>query len=168
MKYLIPLLLLIACSGSSEKFSKPLDDLPPPEFAPYAMAGSLSPKGTGPSTQSVPAEDVLVSGNLSVKKELLGKGTPPKTLFLILRNPAGGPPIAAKRMQVSSFPLEFFISTENMMIPGTQIPESFLLEARLDRDGSAGKPEPGDWVGLTKSPITKGQTKVNLAVDQIF
>lgn len=64
-------------------------------------------------------------------------------LFVMARNPMGGPPVAVKRMQVTSFPITFdFGSADSMM--GQPLPDKFRLEARLDSDGDAATKPPTD------------------------
>jgi cytochrome c-type biogenesis protein CcmH/NrfG len=55
-------------------------------------------------------------------------------VFVIVRNPAGGPPIAVKRVMASAFPVTVDLSSADSMM-GQQLPASFRLEARLDTDG---------------------------------
>ncbi len=57
-------------------------------------------------------------------------------LFIMARNPAGGPPVAAKRVMASSFPMTVELSAADSMM-GQPFPPSFRLEARLDSDGDA-------------------------------
>jgi tetratricopeptide (TPR) repeat protein len=59
-------------------------------------------------------------------------------LYVMARNPQGGPPVAVKRMIVNpnQFPLTFdFGGADSMM--GQPLPDLFRLEARLDSDGDA-------------------------------
>jgi cytochrome c-type biogenesis protein CcmH len=64
-------------------------------------------------------------------------------VFIIARNPAGGPPYAAKRLDASALPLTFdFGAADSMM--GQPLPASFRLEARLDPDGDASSRNPTD------------------------
>lgn len=64
-------------------------------------------------------------------------------LYVMARNPQGGPPVAVKRMNVSSFPVTFdFGSADSMM--GQPLPSKFRLEARLDSDGDAATKPPTD------------------------
>jgi cytochrome c-type biogenesis protein CcmH/NrfG len=55
-------------------------------------------------------------------------------VFVIARNPAGGPPVAVKRVVATSFPLNVDITAADSMM-GQTLPASFRVEARLDSDG---------------------------------
>ncbi|MEA2488504.1 MAG: cytochrome c-type biosis protein CcmH [Acidobacteriota bacterium] len=64
-------------------------------------------------------------------------------VFVIARNPAGGPPYAVKRIDPRSLPMTFdFGAADSMM--GQQLPASFRLEARLDPDGDPLSKTPND------------------------
>jgi hypothetical protein len=55
-------------------------------------------------------------------------------VFVIARNPAGGPPVAVKRVVATAFPLDVDITSADSMM-GQTLPPSFRVEARLDSDG---------------------------------
>jgi Tfp pilus assembly protein PilF len=55
-------------------------------------------------------------------------------VFVIARNPAGGPPVAVKRVVATTFPLNVEITSADSMM-GQSLPPSFRIEARLDADG---------------------------------
>jgi Tfp pilus assembly protein PilF len=55
-------------------------------------------------------------------------------VFVIARNPAGGPPVAVKRVVATSFPMNVDITAADSMM-GQTLPASFRVEARLDSDG---------------------------------
>jgi tetratricopeptide (TPR) repeat protein len=64
-------------------------------------------------------------------------------LYVMARNPQGGPPAAVKRMMVSSFPITFDLGSADSMM-GQPLPDRFRLEARLDSDGDAATKPPTD------------------------
>ena len=64
-------------------------------------------------------------------------------LFVMARNPAGGPPIAVKRLMATTFPLTVDLGAADSML-GQQLPDRFRLEARLDSDGDAATKLPAD------------------------
>ena len=57
-------------------------------------------------------------------------------VFVLARNPMGGPPVAVKRLQVASFPVSLQLTSADSMM-GQPLPDKFRLEARLDSDGDA-------------------------------
>lgn len=95
--------------------------------SPTPAAGAAPPAS---SPASAPASGVVrVTVNLDPSANL-NSGV----LFVMVRNPQGGPPIAAKRVVVMSFPTTVEISAADSMM-GQPLPASFRLEARLDTDG---------------------------------
>jgi tetratricopeptide (TPR) repeat protein len=82
-------------------------------------------------------------------------------LYVMARNPQGGPPVAVKRMMVTQFPVTFdFGSADSMM--GQPLPDKFRLEARLDSDGDAATKPPTD-PSATLNDVSPGTT-VKLAL----
>lgn len=66
-------------------------------------------------------------------------------LYIIARNPGenAGPPLAVKRLDISTFPVTVdFSSADSMM--GQPLPKKIHLEARLDSDGNAATKSPAD------------------------
>jgi hypothetical protein len=57
-------------------------------------------------------------------------------VFVTLREGGfgAGPPLAAKRLQASGFPMPFEIGSSDSM-SGESLPDDLLVEARIDADG---------------------------------
>ncbi len=75
-------------------------------------------------------------------------------LFVIARNPSGGPPAAVKRVDVTSFPITIDLSQADSML-GQPLPDLFRLEARLDSDGDPLTKPPTDPSGVLEN-VTPG------------
>jgi tetratricopeptide (TPR) repeat protein len=82
-------------------------------------------------------------------------------LFVMARNPMGGPPYAVKRLQVTSFPITLSLGSADSMM-GQPLPDKFRLEARLDSDGIATTKPPTDPSAM-QNDVTPG-TAVKLAL----
>lgn len=82
-------------------------------------------------------------------------------LYVMARNPLGGPPVAVKRFASPSFPVTFSMSSADSMM-GQQLPDKFRLEARLDSDGDAATKPPTD-PAASQEGVTPGAT-VKLAL----
>jgi len=115
---------------------------PPP--APPAARPPAHPVDDG-AAASEPAPSAAAPGDKTVHGTVsLGVGVEVAagaTLFVFAR-PAGqtaGPPLAAVRMPVGSFPMAFSVGPENMppMMGNQPFPDSLSLAARLDLDGNA-------------------------------
>jgi cytochrome c-type biogenesis protein CcmH len=82
-------------------------------------------------------------------------------LFVLARNPLGGPPVAVKRVQVASFPVTLQLGSADSMM-GQPLPDKFRLEARLDSDGDAATRPPSDPSAMQEGVIPG--TAVRLAL----
>ena len=88
---------------------------------------------------------VVVAGTITLKTPLSQDLGPKAVVFLSLRDPAGGPPVAAKKLPVGPFPLAFRVTGNDRIGMGGQrpIPDAFKLSIRVDADGNAMTREPG-------------------------
>lgn len=77
-------------------------------------------------------------------------------LFVIARTPGvtTGPPLAVKRLNVTSFPITIDLSSADSMM-GQQLPKKVRLEARLDSDGDPLTKSPTDPIA-TADGVTTG------------
>jgi hypothetical protein len=98
---------------------------------------------------------IYLSGNISLAEELISKADGVDTLFITLFD-ANSPrpmPYAAMRERISG-PIQgqffnFMITPERIQVmnPSAQVPKSFRIKARLDRDGQGGMDQSGDLTG---------------------
>jgi cytochrome c-type biogenesis protein CcmH len=138
-----------------------------PAAAPDAMASGDLPAGhppvnsaaaPAPAAASAPADGRFINVTLDIDPAAAHKAG---ILFVIARNPMGGPPVAVKRLQVASFPVTLQLSSADSMM-GQPLPDSFRLEARLDSDGDATTKPPTDPSAM-QNDVAPGTT-VKLAL----
>jgi cytochrome c-type biogenesis protein CcmH len=111
---------------------------------PAQTASGALPEGH-PPVAGATEKSVRVTLNLAA-------AAPPRgVLFVIARNPAGGPPVAVKRVAATAFPITIDIGQSDSMM-GQQLPDHFRLEARLDSDGD---------------PLTKPPSDPSAALDNV-
>jgi cytochrome c-type biogenesis protein CcmH/NrfG len=103
-------------------------ELPPGHPSIDSASAAAAPVAAAPAASAMPGA-VHVTINLDP-----AAATRSGIVFVIVRNPAGGPPIAVKRVLASAFPVTVDLSSADSMM-GQQLPASFRLEARLDTDG---------------------------------
>lgn len=133
-------------SGQLPAGHPPIDGTPAPAQAQAA------------ARPAAPADGKSVSVTLDLDPAAARKSG---ILFVMARNPMGGPPVAVKRMQVASFPITFdFGSADSMM--GQPLPDRFRLEARLDSDGDVATKPPSDPSAM-QNDVAPG-TSVRLAL----
>ena len=87
-------------------------------------------------------------------------------LFVIARpqGAQGGPPLAVLRIADPSFPLEFSIGPDNVMIPSMRFEGAISLSARLDEDGNAMTRGAADLSSPTEEPLSPGTRGVLLVL----
>jgi cytochrome c-type biogenesis protein CcmH len=105
-------------------------------MAQTAQGGAL-PEGHPPVDSAAAASATPAATGPGVRVTLdLDPGAKQRSgiVFVIARNPAGGPPVAVKRVVATSFPLNVEITSADSMM-GQSLPPSFRIEARLDADG---------------------------------
>ncbi|HQV12702.1 MAG TPA: hypothetical protein PKW52_15280, partial [Nitrospira sp.] len=109
-------------------------------------------------------------GQVQIAPNLADQVKPTDVLFVIVRRPTGPPrPIAAKRFDGPKFPVQFEITNDDVMVKGSELKGMVDVIARLDRDGQAGPPQPGDIEGrYPKNPTLPGGKDVNITIDKVY
>jgi cytochrome c-type biogenesis protein CcmH len=112
----------------------------------------------------------VISGQVLIDPNLAGEVRPTDVLFVIVRRPQGAPrPIAVKRVDAPRFPVSFEISREDVMVEGSELRGMVTVLARLDRDGQAGPPQPGDLEGqFAKNPTLVGARDIEIVIDRVY
>lgn len=154
MSFLLGALLVSACQTETNTAPAPA-----PKATPQPVPSAAS--APAPAATSAPADDSPVaSGTLTLPAGSKASG---KFVFVSLRSPAGGPPLAAKRLPPGPFPMKFTVTEADKISMGgaaRPIPAEFKLKAKLDVDGNAMSTTAGDHqvVKLVK----KGVNGLNL------
>lgn len=140
---------------------------------PLRKEASTEPRVGTPLGQKAP-EDHIHADSAPTDERVYAQGTinvaaslpadvARRTLFLTVKMPAGGPPVAAKRFAAATFPLTFSLTSANNMV-GTEFTEGdLILTARLDADGSAGPKQPDD-VEVTVPVAASGDRQVSVTL----
>ncbi len=132
-----------------------------------AEPGLPEAPGAGRGAMPLAAESgAPIRGTVRIAPELESRVPAGAVLFLIARNPDGGPPLAVKRMPTPSFPFEFEIGPDDRMIQAMPFAGTLSLSARVDADGNATSRTPGDLQGASASPVEPGATGVEVVIDQ--
>lgn len=111
-----------------------------------------------------------IAGQVQIAPNLADQIKPTDVLFVIVRRPTGPPrPIAAKRIDAPKFPVPFEITNADVMVQGSELKGMVEVIARLDRDGQAGQPQPGDMEGrYDKNPTLPGGKDVTITIDKVY
>jgi cytochrome c-type biogenesis protein CcmH len=131
---------------------------------------SNSPGQTKP-TAAASSSSAQISGKITIDPKLKASIDPNAALFVIARPTAGtgGPPLAVKKIDHPTFPLDFTLSQENVMMQGMPFTGKINLTVRLDKDGNPVTRTPGDLTGdYKKNPVEVGTKNVDVVIDQLI
>ncbi|MCA9728300.1 MAG: hypothetical protein KC729_11495, partial [Candidatus Eisenbacteria bacterium] len=147
---------------------KPIPPPPPPLSQQFGTApGGMEPppaqSAGNPSGAEVGIDRGIapgITGEIQIKPELVSQIHEHAVLFIIARK-AGGPPVAARKIENPTFPLRFFIGQESVMMQGQSMEGKIDLSARIAQHGAAGPAQPGDISGACPdNPISVGNSSV--------
>jgi hypothetical protein len=96
---------------------------------------------------------------------------PNAALFIIARAAGGpgGPPLAVKKIDKPTFPLNYSLSQENVMMQGTPFSGKINISVRLDKDGNPATRGAGDLTGeYKKNPAEVGTKNADVTLDQVM
>jgi hypothetical protein len=85
-------------------------------------------------------------------------------LFVMARRRAGGPPLAAVRIESADLPRAFVIGPADAMVAGRPFGGPVLLSARMDIDGDPVTRSRADLVASLASPVEPGASDVELVL----
>jgi cytochrome c-type biogenesis protein CcmH len=127
--------------------------------ASMGLAHGCEPSGSG-----------VIAGQIRIDPKLADRVRPSDVLFIIVRRPQGMPrPIAVKRVVAPTFPVQFQISNDDVMVEGSELRGMVEVLARLDRDGQAGPPQAGDLEGrFDKNPTLVGAQDLQIVLDKEY
>ncbi len=125
-------------------------------------------RAEGSATAAASAGAAPISGQILLASDLANARPDGGVLFVIARpqGARGGPPLAVLRILNPSFPLDFTIGPEDVMIPSMRFEGAISLSARLDADGNAMTRGAGDISSDTQEPLSPGATGVELTLSE--
>ena len=162
MSMLLVLFVATACSKGSG------GDQPSPTVGGSgAVAGPISPTTPAPT---IGVGGATISGTITVEPSLAGKLASSDVIYIIARSAdRPGPPLAVKQVLNAKFPLQYTLSSADLMMQGASFQGKVNIVVRLDRDGAAGPPQPGDLEGVfAGNPPTVGDHKVDIVINKMF
>jgi hypothetical protein len=165
-------------AGAREIFEKLLSLVPPGEeknevakmLAEIRTIGG-APKPTSATAPAATPSGQTISGKITIDAKLKDMIDPQAALFIIARPAAGagGPPLAVKKIDKPTFPLDYSLGQENVMMQGTPFTGKINIIVRLDKDGNPTTRGAGDLTGeYKKNPVEAGAKNVDIAIDQVM
>jgi cytochrome c-type biogenesis protein CcmH len=162
-------------AGAREIFEKLLTMVPPGEERNEItkILGEIPP-ASGPAKPAQPAAaspGQTISGTITIDPKLKSNVDANAALFIIAR-PAtgqGGPPLAVKKIDKPTFPLNYSLNQENVMIQGSPFAGKINITVRLDKDGNPTSRGAGDMTGeYKKNPAEVGVKNADIVIDQLM
>ncbi len=161
---------LVSLDGGREaevrdRWSRLLQMNPPAQVV-DAIHRQLASLGGAQTMASTTGPQIAIDVRLGEGRSLAALG-PQAMLFLFARAPGGGPPVAVKRLPVSSVPGKFTLSDADSMIPGRSLGDfdELTVMARLSATGQPIE-RTGDWYAEAQVRPNEGAT-VALVIDQV-
>lgn len=154
-----PSLLAPLAPAPGAPLGGPLGGGPP---APGTPPGTTDVGGAPVAGAPVATSEVLAAGVAALDPGA-GALAGSEVVFVSVRDPAGGPPLASKKVP-ARFPLEFSITSADIIAMGAArpIPATFNVSVRVDRDGNAmskdGEPE------AVLTGVKKGSAQLQLTL----
>jgi cytochrome c-type biogenesis protein CcmH len=123
-----------------------------------SSAASASPDSTASKTIAV---------SVSIAPEIQRQLTSPVPLFVLARDPSGGPPLAVQRHTSDSAPLRVELSERDAMMPSRTISSvpRVQIVARLSRSGTP-QAQSGDFFGEADYEFGKDSGTLNIMIDR--
>lgn len=166
-------------AGAREIFQRLLNLVPPGEernevvkvLAEIPASGGTPsrPAVTEKSATTVSSSSGQIGGKITIDPKLNANIDPNAALFIIARPAAsgGGPPLAVKKIDRPTFPIDYTLSQDNAMM-GMPFTGKINITARLDKDGNPVTRTPGDISGdYKKNPVEVGAKNVDVTLDQV-
>ena len=109
-----------------------------------------------------------IRGSIQLSPQLRDRVPEGAVLFLVARSAAGGPPLAAKRIEVLDFPLDYSLGPDDRMVAARPFVGPLRITVRVDADGNASTRNPGDLVGSAPGLYEPGARGVAVLIDEIL
>lgn len=150
-------LVLAACP------SEPSEPTVPPANVDRMAQPPSNPASAPANAPSIQLEpDPGIKGKLVLAEGAeVGEVSPDTVIYLMARRPAEGGGkgalVAVKRLDPGPFPLEYELTSADVMMKGTPFVGPFAISARLDRDGDAMTRGADDLYADAAGPVDGGE-----------
>lgn len=133
-----------------------------------AAARSGEPPATRNPTESTAAGSASLNLSVTIAESLAAELTGDETVFVAVRRPQGGPPLAVRRLTADELPASLMIDDRDAMIQGAGLSsaESIEIVARVSFSGSA-TPGEGDYEGRSDQLPVKTDMNAEVHIDQV-
>jgi cytochrome c-type biogenesis protein CcmH len=138
---------------------------PPEDYRQYIEKAITGAGGTPAASVA----SVFISAQVRLDPALAKTVSPDATVFVYVqpKDGAGGPPLAAKRLQVKDLPVDIKLSDQDAVVPGRVLSSYDDLEvtARVSKHGTPA-PQPGDLIGTVEWIKASGK-RIAIVIDTV-
>jgi len=157
-----------------DRLQRLLDQNPPPELQAIlqkqidALTAQLGDADSAQAKTQDGNDPRTIEVSVAIAPEIEQQLTQELTLFVLARDPAGGPPLAVQRHSSTSIPLTVRLTEYDAMVPARTIATVPRVEvvARLSRSGSP-QAQSGDYFGSASFEFGKTNGTLNIIIDQV-
>lgn len=127
-----------------------------------------APAASAPDAQVAAGPQTSVGGSVEIADALKAKIGEQDTIYLIARAGESGPPLAAARVTMGTFPLPFSLNDSMAMNPANVLSahEEVVVVARISKSGNP-IAQPGDMEGRVVG-VKVGARDVKLVIDRVL
>jgi len=129
--------------------------------------GEAEQGGAQPAGEGARPGNRAIKVAVTIAPEIQQKLKDPISLFVLARDPAGGPPLAVQRHTSSQLPLTVELTERDAMMPTRTIASMQRVQvvARLSRSGTP-QAQSGDFFGQADYEFGKDTGTLNIRIDQ--
>lgn len=161
--------------AAAERFERLLAMLPPDSSARGTVEQYLATARSGhheATTRDAPQAQAgpTLSLSIAIDGQLAQRLDGSETVFVAVRRPAGGPPLAVRRLRADQLPVELTIDDGDAMMAGNNLSsaDTVVVVARVSFSGDA-TPAAGDLEGQTDTlPVGNGEMRAEITIDQVL
>ena len=106
-----------------------------------------------------------LSGSITVSARLHHRAEMPNTVLFIVASNAAGVPIAVQRIINPTFPLEYRMSNEDLVLPGPVWGGALTVKTLVNSSGKVGVTQRGDLTGSHRGSVRAGERGVDVVID---
>ncbi len=142
----------------------------PPQVA-TLLRSHLRMLGANPASVAQPvqasAQGTDLHVTIKIAPALKADVKPGETLYVFVRKPGGGPPLAVRRVKVSSFPMKLTLGDSDSMMQGQDLSSAtgpLEVVVHVSPHGDVAT-RPGDLVGSRQLKSISGQKSATVVID---
>jgi hypothetical protein len=112
-----------------------------------------------------------ISGTITVSAELKDKvGNAPLLMIVASTSPdQKRPALVVKRVAGASFPYQYKLTAEDIVLVGSMFEGKMYVTARIDPAGMVGPPRPGTFDGsYPGNPVLVGSSKIDIVINKAY